>query len=341
MAARLALACLALALPPTLGACAGRTRQPEAAQGPIWQSQIRERALVMLAAAARDENALIRANALEGLAAVPMRARPFVFDGLTDRNLGVRYAAAMLAGRLGFRDAAPLLRDLLDDPDASVRAAAIYALSALKQPVDPGPLAGMLLEGEVRTRAQAAFILGEMGNKSAVPLLREALMRPAPNARLGDVRLLNLQIAEALAKLGDADAFEAIRAALYPSRPEELEAAALAVQIIGEIGDRRSIDQLIYMAERTEDETLMMPAEVRLAAAASLAQLGLPRGDFVADEYAANEMPAIRAQAAFVYGRVGSERALQRLEPMLDDPSPIVAVSAAAAIVQALSRGFG
>ncbi|MFG0275439.1 MAG: HEAT repeat domain-containing protein, partial [Phycisphaerales bacterium] len=155
-----------------------------------------------------------------------------------------------------------------------------------------------------------------------------------------DVRLLNLQIAEALAKLGDADAFEAIRAALYPSRPEELEAAALAVQIIGEVGDRRSIDQLIYMAERGETEEEVLPAEIRLAAAASLAQLGLPRGDFIADEYAADEMPAIRAQAAYVYGQVGSDRALERLEGMLDDPSPIVAVSAAAAIVTALSDGF-
>ncbi|MFG0275102.1 MAG: HEAT repeat domain-containing protein, partial [Phycisphaerales bacterium] len=191
MVARIALAFLIIAIPLFVGACAGRSQtaqQPEA-HTPIWRSQLRERALLLLAEAARDENALVRANALEGLAPVPMRARPFVFDALTDRNLGVRYAGAMLAGRLALPDAAPLLRDLQSDADASVRAASIYALSALRQPVDPGPLATMLLDGDVRTRAQAAFILGEMGNRSAVPLLREALMRPAPNARLSDVRL--------------------------------------------------------------------------------------------------------------------------------------------------------
>jgi len=326
---------------PLLTACAGRnaSREPAPADNPVWRSQLRERAIGMLGDAATDDSALIRANALEGLETVPTRARPLVLRSLTDPNLGVRFAAAMLAGDLEIGDAAPALNDLLDDPDASVRAAAIYGLMRLNAPVDPSPLARMLFGGEVRARAQAAFILGELGDPSAIPMLREAANQPPPNARLSEVRLLDLQIAEAMAKLGDRDAIEAIRAALYPSRPEELEAAALAIQIIGEVGDRRSIDQLIYMAERSgddEDDAIeTMPAEVRLAAAASLAKLGLPRGGFIADEYDGDDLPAIRAQAAFVYGRVGGTDALLALERMLDDPSPIVAVAASAAVLRA------
>lgn len=326
---------------PLLVACAGRNagREPAPADNPVWRSQLRERAIGMLGDAATDDSALIRANALEGLEPVPTRARPLVLQGLTDPNLGVRFAAAMLAGDLEIGEAAPLLADLRDDPDASVRAAAIYGLMRLDAPVDPSPLARMLFDGEARSRAQAAFILGELGDPSAIQMLREAANEPAPNARLSELRLLDLQIAEAMAKLGDRTAIEAIRAALYPSRPEELEAAALAIQIIGEVGDRRSIDQLIYMAERAgddEDSAIeTMPAEVRLAAAASLAQLGLPRGGFIADEYADDDLPAIRAQAAFVYGQVGGTEALMALERMLDDPSPIVAVAVAAAVLQA------
>lgn len=343
-AAALGLACLA----PTGCAARGGSASGAAqdASNPAWRARTRERALLVLGEAAMGDNALLRANAIEGLKPVPQRGRRLVIRGLSDPNLGVRFTAAKLAGDLELAEAASPLRDLLQDESPSVRAAAIYALRRIGEPVDPTPLASMLAGGDVRARSQAAFILGELGDPSAIPMLKEAASRPAPNARQVEIRLFNLQVAEALAKLGDEEAVEAVRAALYPSRPEELEAAALAIQIIGEVGDRRSIDQLIYMAERDPNQSAggmnqTMPAEIRLAAAASLARLGLPRGDFIADEYDENDLPAIRAQAAFVYGRVGNASSLRRLADMLEDPSPLVRVAAAAAIVEALAEDGG
>lgn len=64
------------------------------------------------------------------------------------------------------------------------------------------------------------------------------------------MRLLQLQLAEAMVKLGEDDQIATIRAALYPSRPEDLEATALAVQIIGQVKDRGSIDELIYLSAK-------------------------------------------------------------------------------------------
>jgi len=318
-------------------ACKGRQKAP--AKGPViepvWRSDLRERSIDLLLESAESADPLIRANAIEGLQSVPSRARIVIVDGLEDPNLGVRFAATVIAGRLGFDDMQGFIRPLLGDPSPDVRAAAIFALSAMGAPVDPTPLAEMVLVGDARKRAQAAYILGEIGNPSAIPLLKQAAAKDSPRATSSEMRLLDLQIAEALVKLGDLGELEPIRAALYPSRPEELEATALAVQIIGQVDDRRSIDQLIFLADPDAGDDVggPMPAEVRLAAAASLAQLGLPNGGFIADEFRSNPNPALRSQAAYVYGQTGDPKTLLILESMLDDDSSLVRVAAAAAIL--------
>jgi HEAT repeat protein len=77
-----------------------------------------------------------------------------------------------------------------------------------------------------------------------------------------------------------------------------------------------------------------MPAEVRLAAAGSLAELGLDKGTFIADEYAGNSMPAIRAQAAHVYGLIGRPENLSKLQKMMTDRAAIVRIAAAGAVLK-------
>ena len=122
--------------------------------------------------------------------------------------------------------------------------------------MDQTPLGAMMRHPDPRVRAQAAYVLGEIGNRSAAALLREAAKNPPTTAPLSQVRILQLQIAEALVKLGELDAIETVRASLFPSRPDDLETAALAVQIIGQVKDRRSIDQLIYLTA-LKDEHLV------------------------------------------------------------------------------------
>lgn len=283
-------------------------------------------------------SAQVRANALEGLTPVGGRIEPAVALALRDENPGVRSIAAMVAGRAGLRALRPTIEEMLADPSPFVRASAIGAMHALGKEVDPSELAEMLLTSRnPRLRAHAAFTLGELGDESALPMLHEASATPVRNANEIEVRLTRLQVAEALIKLGDSDSIDAVRAALYPARPEELEATALAVQIIGEVGDRGSIDQLIYLADDSGER--VMPAEVRLAVAGALAKLGLTQGGFIADQYAQNSMEVVRAQAASVYGRTGQPEHLGSLARMLNDPSEIVRVAAAAGMVELLFDG--
>ncbi len=316
---------------------AGEATPPETRT--VERSTLRERALALLTDAAVSEDPLLRANALEGLHTAATRLEGLIGPALHDENEGVRFVAAMTVGKLRMQEHAPRIKELLDSRSEHMQAGAIYAAHQLGLDVDLSPLASMLRSREPRVRAQAAFVLGELGNRSAIPMLREAASRDAPKASLAAMRLLRLQIAEALAKLDDPRAMEMIRASLYPSRPEDLEATALAVQIIGEVQDRRSIDQLIYLTAASGRER--MPAEVRLGAAAALAKLGEVGGGFIAEEHWQSTNPALRAQAAYVFGLTSGETNLERLATLMDDRSGMVRVTAAAGMLRALDGPAG
>jgi len=318
----------------------------------IEKSQQRERSLALLQNLARSDNALLRANAIEGMLPTPARCEPLVRAGLADDNLGVRFAAAMAVGRLRLKNSAPMVRPLLSDPDPSVRAAAAFALIRTGNNADQTELSSMLMSGDARARSNAAYILGELGNASAAPMLRDAARQPMPSDAPIAVRLYRLQLAEALVKLGDKTASDTVEAALYPSSREDFEAAVLAAQIIGEVKAEKAAGQLVNLIEMQpasagkpsdpRQAVYLQPRELRLAAASSMAKMGYFGGWYVGDMYANADEPAVRAQAAFVLGATAHKQtlnaSLSRLERMLDDANPLVQCSAAAALLKTLQR---
>lgn len=304
--------------------------------------ELRERAIGMLVELSSDADPQVRANAVEGLADAPGRLPSVIALAVLDENEGVRAVALMVGGRQRVASLAPSARLNASDPSPFVRAAALYALKRLDQSPDLTPLAEMLLDDpEPRVRAHAAFILGELGEESALSMLRQAAGRPMPRAAQSATLLMRLQMAEAMIKLGDDSQIHTLHAALYPSRPEDLEAAALAAQILGEVDARRSIPDLINLALAKDEAGNHMPAEIRLAAARSVARLGRRDGDFIADEYASSDVPAIRAQVAAVYSDTLDRAGLGALIAMLDDPEPAVRVAAAAGLLDAVNRLSG
>lgn len=324
-------------------------RPVQAYADPVIRSQVRESAIEGLLAYSLSENALLRANAIEAVSAAVQRAVPIVRAGLADENAGVRFSAAMVAGENRLQDTAPQLRSLLSDSDPRVRFASIYALHALEQPIDLTPLADAMYNDSPEVRATAAFVLGEIGEPSAIPVLTEFASRPLPpevsRTKPTTQAILRLQVAEALLKLGHEDVRHVVHAALYPRDREGYEAAALAAQILGDLGDATSIAQLVSVVERSAGQTeadrnadareveFLNPPELRLAAATALARMGEFGGVYVADQYLGHESPAIRAQCAFLYGAAGRDLDLLKLEAMLTDPNPLVRVSAMAGIV--------
>ena len=332
---------------------------PQSRRTPLPQieaSQLREKAIAILEGAAFDSWAMLRANAIEGLSVAPARAEPVIRAGLADENPGVRFVAAMTAGKLEMASMRSALGGLLSDPDDSVRAAAIFALTKVGDRPDRTPLARMLMYGTLTDRANAAFVLGELKDASAEPMLRDAAKRLAtlggdPAIGPSASRLLRLHVALALVKLGQEEMVQTLRAALYPSAIEEVEGAVVAAQMLGEVRDEGAIAQLVRMVEyrvdgtedwvRFEGKAFLYPLELRLAAATSLAKMDQPDGVYVGVMHERNPSATIRAQITFLYGAVGGAPAARRLGTMMDDPDPQVRLAAAANLVRVVDGGRG
>lgn len=315
------------------------TPADSAARTVIERSTLREQALSTLVEYSASNNALLRANALEALSPAGKRLQAPLAAGLVDPNEGVRAIAAVLVGREQVKPLAASVRPLLRDSSVRVRASAIYALRAIGADVDPTPLGTYLLESEEPgVRAHAAFLLGELGDKSAMPLLRQALHEKIPGASEQQERLVGLQIAEAMVKLGDKSRLEGLRAALYPARPDEFEIAVLATQILGRLGDRASIPQLINLSEYMQNGRTV-PPELRLAVADAAARMGRREGWFIAETYIEDPDPLRRSQAALVLGQTGRDEDLETLAGLLDDPNPLVRAAASGSILEITTPG--
>ncbi|MDX2016852.1 MAG: HEAT repeat domain-containing protein [Planctomycetota bacterium] len=301
---------------------------------------VRTRAIRVLEQAVRVDDAQVRANAVEAAGFGSPETDRLIVAALRDPNEAVRTVAATTIGRRKITAIGPRVLPLLADPSPYVQVSAIFAAVQTGQTdagadIDQSPLAAYLFNQEsTRLRAHAAWVLGELRNPSARPMLLESARQKLPKAMPGEVRSLQLQIAEALVKVGDQSAVEGLRSALYAARPEDLEGTALAVQILGEVQDRRSIDHMLFLLQYKDRAGQPMPAEVRMGIAIALAKMGVRDGDFIADEYRQHPDPVLRQQAAAVYGYTQSALAPDKLLLLLADPDPLVAVQAAAAILQ-------
>ena len=300
--------------------------------GVVRSDALREAAIELLRQAMDSTYPELRLNALEALQLAPDVFDPFVRKSLVDPNLAVRFAAAMSIGQLNMKHLAHLAEPLLHDPSQSVQAAAIYALHLCGHQVDLSPLAEMILSNEPEIRGNAAMILGELGDRSAVEMIRRAVHKPMPRIPIARLKLINLQMAEALVKLGREEEMTVIRAALFAPN-EQGEISALACMICGRLKDGQVIPDLKNLA--LGQDQYRRPAEIRIAATWALAKIrsGLAQMS-VPMEYLVNERFQLRAQAASTLGEMGDPAALPNLGALLQDSHPLVQIAAAGAILK-------
>lgn len=301
----------------------------------------RENARALLRQAIESPLPQLRAHAVEaatgeGRTGDPALATEFLQRGLVDANRGVRFVSAMKVGLLATCGESMLVEPLLRDESESVQAAAIFALMRCGRQVDPSPLARMLASDDPEVRGNAALVLGELGNPTALPMLRQAAGRGMLTVNPARVRIVELQIAEAQVKLGDLTAADPIRAALF-APPQQSEFAALACQIVGRVGDHAATAALERLIDATGDDG--RPPEVRLAAASALAQLRPVREQdaAMAEEMLFSDIPPVRAQAAITLARMGRTPAIPAVQRLLSDGDPVVQVAAAGAILRLTS----
>ncbi len=304
-------------------------QQPVASRIEVLDEAIRVSAVDLLMQASQSEDPLLRANAIEGLQPVGEQLDEVVRFGMTDENEGVRYIAVLSVGMQRLCSLSHLVRPMLDDASPSVRAAAMFSLERCGDEVDLSPLAGMVLGGDPTAKANAAFVLGELGNPSAIPLIRSGVGRRMGQVDPARVQAIDLVMAEAMVRLGDDSEREVIRAALF-SPSERGELTALASQMLGELGDTMMIQNLQDLA--TGQGPRQPGIEIQLVASEALARLDPNRVpvEFVLQQVQ-HPAPGIRAQAASVLGTLDSARFGPQLSVLIRDQDPRVQVAAAAA----------
>lgn len=328
-----------VALPVAWGQAAETEQESTVPSAPTMRSaDLNRLAVSILITAAGGAEAEQRANAVEALQLSPERALPVVHRALQDESAGVRYAAVVTAGVLKFHTLAQTIRPLKNDADPSVQAGAMFALHMIGEPIDLTPLAELLRRPDPALRGNVSFLLGQIGDPSAVNMLKRVASTPMQRVEIERESLVRIQMAEAVATLGDDDALDALRAGAYSQFGE---VRALAITAVGAVEDRRMIPGLLSMLNADPPES----AEIQLAAAGALARMGNPQGLTVAIERTREPHTAVRAQAAWVLGWFNDSVSMAWLERLMADSDPIVRVHAATSVLRrteapsALGRG--
>lgn len=328
--------------------------------------QAKPRAYAIVENAGRSDAARIRLAAIEASQYAPDAAVDLARMGLTDNNPAVRFAALVSVGKLKLTTLAQAAVDLTLDENPSVRAAAIFAARRCGIDIDPSPLAQMLGSADASTRANAALLVGQLGDPQAIPMLAEMASLPMPRALPAQRTWVRLQFAEAIARLdpNDEKVLGTIRASMFSNLQD---VRILAIQILGDVGDQTVLGSLGHIVKRDN------PIQVQIAAAHALLQMGDDQAlDTLLDAtrydtqtlqkdiasflrklaptspeaQAARTLmnspddrlraaAEVRAQAARALAFQPTETVVARLVELMDDPAPIVQVAAASAILRA------
>ena len=116
--------------------------------------------------------------------------------------------------------------------------------------------AAAINSSDQQVRANAAFLLGKTGDKSALPLLYEAIRDEASDDRV------RLNSVEAIARLGDERIYQKLWAMLISAYADD---RVCGIRAMGALGNSQARDAILTMLK---DDL----AEVRLVAAEQLRQ---------------------------------------------------------------------
>lgn len=298
--------------------------------------ELRHAALEVSRQASGSSQAIIRAHAIEALIAAPTELDGVVGRGLIDVNRGVRFVAAMAIAKAKRTELSHLVEPLTGDASDSVRAAALAALAVCGRHPDLSPLATMVRSNDPEVRANAYLAIGIIGNPSAMGMVRESVGGGFDRTDPARVKLVDLQAAECMVRLGRSEELEPIRAALF-APVEQAETTAMACQMIGRLKDAHSRPMLQRLVEASQESA--RPSEVRLAALEAMGNIGVDGERLLPqiEPYLRGSTPAVRAQACAALAATGTQAALGPLAAMLDDRDESVRVAAAYAVISLTS----
>jgi len=330
-------AALSLAL---VTGCADTT--PPVSLSPLERRELYTRSTDLLLRAAQSDLGVASCNAIDALAKLaPRDGIPVFRQAIRSEIPLMRYAGYAAMGEVRDCDSLPALLAGVKDPNPLVRLAAAYAacrcgktgyarllVRALTQEPDPA------------VRAEAASLLGRLGEPRAEKALRAAL-RLVANEK---ARPVLLNIYGALAALGHRDAVQE----LVRYAQGDLETRTHALLLLADLGNPDTAEALRYrFMTRHEDYV-----ETRLIAARGLGKLGYKDGFDLARRMLTFTDPnpnpnpenpdrtyPVRSMAIHALAEIGDPRAIPALrEIAANSNDPRLQVAAAYAICRILNR---
>jgi HEAT repeat protein len=291
-----------------------------------------------------DEEA--RLAAMHAMSEVmPADAGGVLKQALDDPKERVRFPAAMAIGDIRYAPALPVLQEkarmYTGERDKRVYCAVLYALHRLGDDTRMGDLAQFLFDGDEEVRAFAAQVMGKVGNPTAVPLLKNALMDEKKEKP-------KYNITEAMALLGDAGA----QARLEAFARGGFEDIQIQLEAIPALGREYSPNTMAILQDLMEEGH--KSPQVRVRAAGVMARLGqvtdeaydlCARAAAHPDRFqieqvtpdrtlAGSQVASLEQLAAISLGWMNRPDTLCVLHPLLRSPKALTRVAAAMSILR-------
>ena len=280
-----------------------------------------------------SSNPQVRVNAIEMAAATNNQQFMTGVQRLTkDEIVLIRFASAVAIGDAKYSAAKNDVAQLLKDNDENVRLAADYAIVMLGGSKSYARQIRAALTGnDQQIRANAAFLLGKIGDKGVLPLLYQLIQDEASDDRV------RLNAIEAIARLGDEKIYQKLWATLISAYADD---RVFGIRAMGALGTSRAKDSLLTMLK---DDV----PEVRLVAAEQLGYLGDTEGEKIVANALTHDVSAatdqetkarIQTLAAMAIGQIRTPLLKKFLPELLKSDSQFARLAAAKAVFQCAQK---
>jgi eukaryotic-like serine/threonine-protein kinase len=249
-------------------------------------------------------------------------------------------------GRFNLPKVSQAIQKQLKDSNKFIRSAALSALAKIDGPFDMPLITGMLRDGEIEVQNKAVDVVIKANHPETIKYLVDVLKDENENSRRAAVEVLNVigtsksvkflleviadsdwwvrtRAADALGKIGGPRVVDAVLALI---KDENQDIRRAAIEILNQTKDERAVAQLL---EATKDQDWWVSER----AVDALAEIGstkaLPRFVEMLQGEAKSLPTVIRA-----IGKIGDQKSLEHLLPMLARPENEIKVEAISALAK-------
>ncbi|MHC5059766.1 MAG: HEAT repeat domain-containing protein [Planctomycetota bacterium] len=287
----------------------------------VGNLSLQSRAIAIIREGLADENAFVRDRAIMAASVTGRKEfAPLIVQALKSDAVAIKFGAIEAIGDMKYSAAQRSLRRLLNDTNENIKIAAAYAMTRIGKGDFSEIIRRSLKSKNSTIRANAVMLLGKLGNKRDVGLLYQVISADDSDdkvriraveaiAALGDNKIYRgkcwpLLISKyhddrimgirAMAKLGTAEAKNAIKTMLYD---DILEVRLYAAGQLGELGDVTGQEEVVaYLQSKSPNKDKWSVADE--TAVTAIGQIGTEALAGFLPEFLDSRNKVIRLSAA-------------------------------------------